>query len=99
MDILGYGGVCVPNQFFRQPAGSAHLGVILPGVQYTSAMPLLYYAGCLLIEGGADMLTVDYDYRSLVAMAPRQELEEGCTLTRSSPCQERLVSGPIRPSP
>ena len=75
MDILGYGGVCVPNQFFRQPAGSAHLGVILPGVQYTSAMPLLYYAGCLLIERGCDVLIVNYDYRSISRTVSKQELE------------------------
>jgi len=76
LEIHGYGGENVPNEFFRQPAGSSSLGVILPGVAYTSAMPLLYYAERLLIERGSDVLTVDYDYRSMSRTASRPELEE-----------------------
>ena len=66
----------MPNEFFRQPAGSSNLGIILPGRGYTSAMPLLYYAEQLLIERGCDVLTVDYDYRSISRTVSRQELEE-----------------------
>lgn len=76
IEINGYGGESVPNEFFRQPGGSSSLAVILPGVGYTSAMPLLYYAGRLLIERGCDVLILNYDYRSLVRRASRQELEE-----------------------
>lgn len=76
IEIRGYGGENVPNEFLRQPSGSSSLGVILPGVGYTSAMPLLYYAGRLLIERGCDVLIVNYDYRSISRTVPRQELEE-----------------------
>lgn len=76
IEIPGYGGENVPNEVLRQPLGSSSLGVILPGGGYTSAMPLLYYAGKLLIERGCDVLIVNYDYRSAIRTVPRQELEE-----------------------
>lgn len=76
IDIRGYGGENVPNELLRQPLGSSSLGVILPGGGYTSAMPLLYYAGQLLIERGCDVLLVNYDYRAAIRTVPRQELEE-----------------------
>jgi len=66
----------VPNEFYRQPEGSSSLGVILPGVGYTSAVPLLYYAERLLIDRGCDVLTVDYDYRSISRNVPTAEMEE-----------------------
>lgn len=76
IEIRGYGGENVPNEFVRQPAGSTSLALILPGVGYTSAMPLLYYAERLLIERGCDVLTVDYDYRSISRTLPRNEWQE-----------------------
>ncbi len=82
VQIQGYGGENVPNEFFRQPGGSSSLAVILPGFGYTSAMPLLYYAGRLLIDRGCDLLTVNYDYREVSGTLPRHGLEEQlCTDT------------------
>jgi len=75
IDIRGYRGKNVPNEFYRQPEGSSSLGVILPGVGYTSAVPLLYYAERLLIDRGCNVLTVDYVYRSISRNVPMAEME------------------------
>jgi hypothetical protein len=62
--ISGYGGAQVANTFFRQIASTKHLAVILPGAGYSARMPILYYTVSLFLEHGADILTVDYDYRT-----------------------------------
>ena len=40
-----------------------HLAFVFPGLGYTAHMPVLYYPQRLLLEGGADVLLVEYDYR------------------------------------
>jgi hypothetical protein len=52
----------VPNTFFRQDTKSNHLALILPGLNYSCDMPLLYYANQIMLEAGADVLQVKYDY-------------------------------------
>jgi hypothetical protein len=52
----------VPNTFFRQDTKSDHLALILPGLNYSCDMPLLYYATQVMLEAGADVLQVKYDY-------------------------------------
>ena len=49
------------NTFFRQDE-TDHLALILPGLNYTCDMPLLYYSAQLLVADGADVLQVKYDY-------------------------------------
>ena len=49
------------NTLFRQDEAD-HLALILPGLNYTCDMPLLYYTAQLLVADGADVLQVKYDY-------------------------------------
>jgi len=62
--ITGYGGQLVPNIFFQQEEGSKTLAVLLPGLNYTCDMPLLYYSTRLLEQRGADVLQLHADYTS-----------------------------------
>lgn len=52
----------IPNTFLRQDADTDHLVLILPGLNYTCDMPLLYYATQVMLEAGADVVQVKYDY-------------------------------------
>lgn len=74
IEIRGYKRRQVENRFFQQDGTAETLGVIFPGLRYTSDMPLLYYTTKLLTERGGDVLQLwaDYtsaDYQSL----PRQQ--------------------------
>jgi predicted alpha/beta-hydrolase family hydrolase len=52
----------VPNTFFRQKSEARHLAVLLPGLGYTSQMPVMYYPCLALLAKGADVLRGDYNY-------------------------------------
>jgi len=60
--ISGYNSTTVPNRFFQQTGAARTLAVVLPGLNYTCDMPLLYYPSRLLVEHGADVLQVQADY-------------------------------------
>ena len=60
--ITGYGGQPVPNIFFHQEEGVKALAVLLPGLNYTCDMPLLYYSTRLLEQRGADVLQLHANY-------------------------------------
>jgi pimeloyl-ACP methyl ester carboxylesterase len=62
LPILGYNSTSVPNRFFQQTRTARDLAVLLPGLNYTCDMPLLYYPSRLLVEHGADVLQVHADY-------------------------------------
>ncbi len=62
LDIVGSRGETVPNTFFRQKAETDHLAVLLPGIGYTSHMPVMYYPCLALLSNGADVLRADYNY-------------------------------------
>lgn len=62
LKISGYHDEPVPNTFFRQEDKAHHLAILLPGLEYTCQMPLLYYPACLLLILGADILQVEYAY-------------------------------------
>ncbi len=77
LKIAGYADLPLPNRFFRtdQPAAPYRktLAVILPGLNYTCDMPLLFYPAKLLMEMGADVLQVHSDYTtSIFQTASRQ---------------------------
>jgi len=56
----------VPHVFYRQQAETATLGVLLPGLNYSTRLPLLHYPrGLLLNEVKADVLQVDYEYHRI----------------------------------
>jgi hypothetical protein len=62
LEIAGYRDKPVLNTFFWQQEETRHLGILFPGLGYTSHMPLLYYPGRLLLFHGADLLRVEYAY-------------------------------------
>ena len=66
LKIAGYADLPLPNRFFRvnQPSHThpKTLAVILPGLNYTCDMPLLYYPAKILMGRGADILQVHSDY-------------------------------------
>ena len=62
LDVLGYKNQPVPNTFVIQPNPTKHLGVILPGYRHSVDMADLHYAGRILLEGGADLLLIEYAY-------------------------------------
>lgn len=60
--INGHDDQPLANTFIQLQAGASHLAVILPGERYTVERPLLYYTTRLLLDTGADVLHVNYDY-------------------------------------
>ena len=62
LPVTGYRGLPVPNTFARQTKETEHLAVLWPGYRYRVTMPALYYAGWMLLEAGADLLSVETAY-------------------------------------
>jgi predicted alpha/beta-hydrolase family hydrolase len=62
LDIPGYGHEPVPHTFFQQQGAAQHVAILLPGMGYTSHMPLLYYPARIMLGLGADVLSVEYEY-------------------------------------
>lgn len=62
LDIRGFAGEAVPNQFIKQESEADRLAILLPGMGYSCDMPLFYYAQNVLEERGADVLRVEYAY-------------------------------------
>ena len=62
LKIMGLRNELVPNTFFRQKSETRHLAVLLPGLGYTSQMPIMYYPCLALLAKGSDVLRSDYNY-------------------------------------
>ena len=62
LEIDGYKDQ-IPNVLLGAEESSEHLGIIFPGVAYSSQMPALYYAAEVLLTLGADVLRLDHHYR------------------------------------
>lgn len=62
LPIRGYRDEAVPNRFHRQDTETDHLALVLPGFGYSCDMPLLYFTVSHLLDRGADVLQVEYDY-------------------------------------
>jgi hypothetical protein len=62
LDARGYRGEPVPNRLIRPQQTASHLAVLLPGRGYTVDMPLLFYPRFYLMEQGAEVLLVEYNY-------------------------------------
>jgi hypothetical protein len=54
--------ISIPNTYFCHEKKSDHLSLILPGLNYTCDMPLLYYTTQVMLATGADVVQVKYDY-------------------------------------
>jgi len=70
LQIAGYADLPLANRFFRvcQPSKLRFktLAVILPGLNYTCDMPLLFYPAKQLMNIGVDILQVHSDYTDSV---------------------------------
>ena len=75
LPVFGYNGTTVPNRFYQQAGAARDLAVMLPGLNYTCDMPLLFYPGRLLVERGADVLEVHADY-TLAAFQAKERVEQ-----------------------
>ena len=75
LDIRGYRDAPVPHTFFQQEAEADHLALVFPGWGYTAHMPLLYYSVEALLQGGADVLQLEYAHsrREDFKAAPEEE--------------------------
>lgn len=62
LEIAGYKDQ-IPNSVFGENDSSEHLGIIFPGVGYSSQMPALYYPTEVLLTIGADVLRLDHHYQ------------------------------------
>lgn len=61
LPIRGLDGTPLTNTFFRQKEEASELAVFFPGRGYTCAMPVLYYPTRLMVQRGADALTIEYN--------------------------------------
>lgn len=62
LNIRGFRDEPVPHTFYQQEEESRHVAFLLPGMGYTSHMPLLYYPARIMLALGADVLGLEYDY-------------------------------------
>jgi predicted alpha/beta-hydrolase family hydrolase len=62
LDVTGYRKEVIPSTLFRQEHEANHIAVLFPGFGYSGQMPLLYYPRQLLLESGADVFLVGYNY-------------------------------------
>ena len=73
LEIAGYKDQ-IPNLLLGADESSQHLGIIFPGVGYSSQMPALYYPTQILLALGADVLRLDHHYlRSDFQALPDEE--------------------------
>lgn len=77
LSISDYRGEPLSNTFVRQDQAAHQLAVVLPGMGYTAHMPVLYYPTSLLVNRGADVLRVEYDYYRKPAFGEASGAERG----------------------
>lgn len=62
LNITGFKGSPIPNNYYQQKAATDALCVIYGGWGYTTDMPVFYYTRRILSGLGFDVLTVDLDH-------------------------------------
>jgi len=62
LEIRGYRDEPLPHTFYEQEESASEVALLLPGMGYTSHMPLLYYPARMMLSLGADVLGLEYDY-------------------------------------
>ena len=93
LDIRGHRGDAVPNTFFAQDSETHHLAFVFPRLGYTAhMMPVLYYPR-LLLERGADVLLVEYDYREQANLRMPRIPERNRWFSTTSRRRARLAWG------
>ena len=91
LDVVGYKNQQVPNTFITQPNSTGHLGIILPGYRFPADMAPLYYAGRILLEGGADLLRIEYAYyRTDFYKRPQSEQDKWISSDVFAACKSGL---------
>ena len=63
LEIIGFDNEPILNTFHQQAEPSSTLGLVFPGIGYTMHMPVMYYSSKILLDGGLDVLEVEYNYR------------------------------------
>ncbi len=61
LEVRGYKGLPVPNTFYRHDEAE-EIGFILPGLRFSADRAELHYPARVLMDGGADVLKVEYNY-------------------------------------
>ncbi|HMK55443.1 MAG TPA: alpha/beta family hydrolase [Dissulfurispiraceae bacterium] len=96
LKIAGRSTENLPNTFFRSKAETSHLAVLLPGLGYTSQMPVMYYPCLTLLATGADVMRADYNYvrqPDFMALEPderrRSAAEDALAIFRAAIGQRR----------
>ena len=76
LPIDGYRGRAVPNTLFKRGEWTGHLAIVFPDLHYASSAPLFHFTRKLLLEEGADVLAVDFDYTSNARYASLSEVDK-----------------------
>jgi pimeloyl-ACP methyl ester carboxylesterase len=76
LPILGLYGREISNTFFKQEETAREITVIFPGYNYTTNMPLLYYASHLMLNRRSDVLLVETHYGRQPEFANMTEEEQ-----------------------
>lgn len=91
LDVVGYKAQPVHNTLIAQPVPTRHLGIILPGYRYSAEMAPLYYAGCILLDQGADLLRIEYAYyRTDFIKQPESEQDQWISSDVFAACKAAL---------
>ena len=95
LEIVGYHNQQVPNTFISHLNPGNHLGIILPGYRYSVDMPPLHYTQRILLDQGADTLSVDYVYsRTDFMKQPENKRDEWISADIFAACNTILSQHP-----
>ncbi len=95
LEIRGYLDEPVPHTFYEQEESASEVALLLPGMGYTSHMPLLYYPARVMLSLGADVLALEYDYnrREDFMALPGEERKKWLLTDVTSACRTMLKGG------
>jgi hypothetical protein len=63
LQLVGFDNQPIQNTFHQRNEPSLTLGIVFPGVGYSTQMPILYYSRKVMLDAGLDVLEVEYNYR------------------------------------
>jgi hypothetical protein len=75
--IRGYRDEPVPHTFYEQEEAPAQVALLLPGMGYTSHMPLLYYPARIMLSMCLDWNMIITDEKTLWLFQVKSE-SNGC---------------------